>query len=34
LRTAAAADARKVLASDPAKLHKLDEAIKQLGVEG
>ena len=32
--TAAAADARKALASDPAKLHQLDEAIKQLGVEG
>jgi len=32
--TAAAADARRALASDPAKLHQLDEAIKQLGVEG
>ena len=32
--TAAAADARKALSSDPAKLHQLDEAIKQLGVEG
>ena len=32
--TAAAADARKALSSDPAKLHQLDEVIKQLGVEG
>jgi len=31
---AAAADARKALSSDPAKLRQLDEAIKQLGVEG
>ena len=32
--TAAAADARKALSSDPTKLRQLDEAIKQLGVEG
>jgi cytochrome c-type biogenesis protein CcmH len=31
---AAAADARKALASDPDKLKRLDETIKQLGVEG
>lgn len=32
--SAAAADARKALASDPDKLKRLDETIKQLGVEG
>jgi cytochrome c-type biogenesis protein CcmH len=31
---AAAADARKALAQDPDKLHRLDEVIKGLGVEG
>jgi cytochrome c-type biogenesis protein CcmH len=30
----AAADARKALSSDPDKLHRLDEVIKGLGVEG
>jgi cytochrome c-type biogenesis protein CcmH len=31
---AAAADARKALASDPDKLRRLDEVIKDLKVEG
>ena len=30
----AAADARKALASDPDKLHRLDAVLKGLGVEG
>jgi cytochrome c-type biogenesis protein CcmH len=31
---AAAAEARRALASDPAKLRKVDEFIKELGLEG
>jgi len=31
---AAAAEARRALASDPAKLRKVDEFVKELGLEG
>ena len=32
--SAAAADARRALASDPDKLHRIDELAKGLGLEG
>ena len=31
---AAAGDARQALASDPDKLHQIDDVIKSLGIEG
>ena len=31
---AAAADARRALASDPTKLHRIDEGVKNFGLDG